>query len=519
MMLPGAEMTIGRILEDNARRIADDPAVVCGDERRTHGELFRRGGRLAAGLEAMGMRKQDRMVVLSMNNIEFIEAYVAGWTAGYVVATVNFRLALPEIIWIMKDIAPRVMMIELQYAAMIPDIRREVACIETVIVIGGTAEGALTFESVIADAPADMPGTRATESDVASLIYTSGTTGRPKGCIMGQRENAINTQVLITSMGNIPGDRFLCVMPLFHIGAMVIALANLANGGTVHVHRQFEPAAVVASFVNDGINQVLLAPTMVHMILQEPDVAQHSYASLRAIVYSAAPMPSNVLRRGMEVFGPVFLQMLGSSEGSSIAWLPMNMHRPQGTAAEQRRLNSTGVPFRVTEIRIVDDVGKECPAGTVGEVVLRSPVMFRGYWNNSPATLEAIRDGWYFSGDVGYFDEDGYLYLVDRKKDMIISGGENIYSREVEEALLQHPAVSEVAVIGRPDEAWGETVCAIVVLNDGAQADEGELIEHSRTLIASYKKPRDVVFVSELPKLVSGKVDKKVLRDAYGAAR
>lgn len=516
MIQSGTTLTIGHILEENARRFGDDPAVLCGDSTRTHRELFSNGCRLAAALEGLGMRKQDRIAVMSMNNLEFIEAYVAGWTAGYVVATVNFRLALPEIIWILNDIAPRVLLIEDQYAAMIPAIREQVAAIETVVVIGAGAPDALEYSALLAGAPYDMPKARAAEDDVASLIYTSGTTGRPKGCIMGQREMAFNTQVLVPSMGNNPGDRFLCVMPLFHIGGMSIALCMLANGGAVIVHRQFDSAQVIASLEADRITHTLLAPTMVHMVLQSPGVDQRDYSALRMIIYSAAPMPTTVLRSGMAVFGQVFLQMLGSSEGCSIGWLPMNMHRPDGSEVEQQRLASTGFPYRFTAIRIVDEDGNDCPVGEVGEVVLKSPVMFRGYWNNSAATLESIRDGWYFSGDVGRFDKEGYLYLVDRKKDMIISGGENIYSREVEEALLQHPAVSEVAVIGRPDEQWGETVCAVVVLAPGKTATQDELIAHSRTLIASYKKPKDVVFVTELPKVASGKIDKKILRADHG---
>ncbi len=518
MIQSGNPLTIAQIFEDNARRIGNDVAVICGDEQRTHKELFLNGCRLAAALEALGMRKQDRMAVLSMNNLEFIEAYVAGWTAGYVVATVNFRLALPEIIWILNDISPKILLIESQYSAMLPAIREKVVAIEAVVVIAGEAPGEHGYDALLAGAGNNMPSTRAREDDVASLIYTSGTTGRPKGCIMGQRENAFNTQVLVPSMGNNPGDRFLCVMPLFHIGAMAIALCMLANGGTVFVQRQFDAAEVVKSLDEHAITHTLLAPTMVHMVLQQADVDQRSYSALRTIIYSAAPMPSNVLRRGIAVFGPIFLQMLGSSEASSIAWLPMNMHRPDGTEAERRRLASTGVPYRFTGVRIVDETGKDCPVGEAGELILKSPVMFRGYWNNTIATLEAIRDGWYYSGDVGRFDEDGYLYLVDRKKDMIISGGENIYPREVEEALLQHPAVSEVAVIGRQDETWGETVCAVVVLTADSAASQDDLVAHCRSLIASYKKPRDILFVTELPKVASGKIDKKILRAAYGMA-
>lgn len=516
MIQSGTPLTIGHILENNARRFGDDPALVCGDQTRTHRELFQNGCRLATALERLGMRKQDRMAVLSMNNLEFIEAYVAGWTAGFVVATVNFRLALPEIVWILNDIAPRVLLIEDQYAALIPALREQVRTIEAVVVIGAGAPDAIAYSELLADVPDGRPIARAAEDDVASLIYTSGTTGRPKGCIMGQREMAFNTQVLVPSMGNNPGDRFLCVMPLFHIGGMAIALGILANGGTVHVHRQFDAAEVVASLEANRITHTLLAPTMVHMVLQTPGVEQRDYSALRMIIYSAAPMPTTVLRKGMSIFGQVFLQMLGSSEGCSIGWLPMNMHRPDGTPAEQQRLASTGFPYFFTAVRIVDEDGNDCPVGGVGEVVLKSPVMFRGYWNNSAATLEAIRDGWYFSGDVGRFDDEGYLYLVDRKKDMIISGGENIYSREVEEALLQHPAVSEVAVIGRPDEQWGETVCAVVVLAPGKAATQEELIAHSRTLIAGYKKPKDVIFVTELPKVASGKIDKKILRADHG---
>ncbi|HEY6868380.1 MAG TPA: long-chain-fatty-acid--CoA ligase [Novosphingobium sp.] len=514
----GTPVTIGQIFAENATHFADDPAVVCDGQMRTHGELYRNGCRLAAALEGLGLRKQDRLAVFSTNNIEFLEVYAAGWTAGFIVATVNFRLALPEIVWTLNDIAPRVLVIEAQYADLIAPIRAQVSAIEAVVVIGGEAPGAHGYARLLAEAPAAMPSFRATEDDIASLIYTSGTTGRPKGCIVGQRESAYNTLQLNPSMGNTPGDRFLCVMPLFHIGGMAVALVVLANGGTVVVHRQFDPAAVVHALAADGITHALLAPTMVHLILQQPGVAERRYPALRAIIYSAAAMPSNTLRRGFEVFGGIFVQMLGSSEACSIGWLPMNMHRPDGTEAERRRLVSTGFPYRFVAVRIVDEDGRDCPAGEIGEVVLKSPVMFRGYWNNSVATVESIRDGWYYSGDVGRFDEDGYLYLVDRKKDMIISGGENIYSREVEEALLQHPDVSEVAVIGRPDETWGETVCAVVVPVAGATASAADLIEHTRALIAGYKKPRDIVFVAELPKLVSGKVDKKALRATYAAA-
>ena len=511
----GQPITLGQIFANNARHFRDDPALELDGQTRTHAELYQRGCRLACGIAAMGLRKQDRLAIISANNMEFIETYVAGWSAGFVLATINWRLALPEWIYILKDVAPRMLVVEAQFAEHIPALREAVPTVEHVIVIGAAAPGTVSFDSVIEGAPGDELPFHAAQEDVAALIYTSGTTGKPKGCILGQQEMAYDMQLVCLSQGNSSRDRFLCVMPLFHIGGMTIALSVLYLGGMVHVHRQFEPDAVIEALERDRISMVLLAPTMVQLVLDRPGMEKRDYSALRMLIYSAAPMPGPVLDRGLKVFGPVFLQMFGSSEGNAIAWLPQGMHRPDGTEEERARLRSVGTPYASVGLRIVDDNGHDCPAREPGEIAIRSPVLFRGYWNNTVATLDAIRDGWFFSGDVGYLDDQGYLYLVDRKKDMIISGGENIYSREVEEALLTHPAVSEVAVIGRPDLTWGETVCACVVLAPGQSASEKELIDHTRELIASYKKPREVIFIDEIPKLVSGKVDKKVLRDLY----
>jgi acyl-CoA synthetase (AMP-forming)/AMP-acid ligase II len=512
----GQPVTLGQIFANNARHFRDEPALELDGQTRTHSELYQRGCRLASGLAAMGLRKQDRIAIISANNLEFIECYVAGWSAGFVLATVNWRLAVPEWIYILKDVAPRLLIVEAQFAQHIPALREAAPTVEHVIVIGPAAPGAVSFESVIESAESDELPFHARAEDVAALIYTSGTTGRPKGCILGQQEMAYDMQLVCLSQANSSDDRFLCVMPLFHIGGMSIALSVLYLGGMVHVHRQFEPDAVIDALERDRITMILMAPTMVQLVLDRPGMEKRDYSALRMLIYSAAPMPGPVLDRGLKVFGPVFLQMFGSSEGNAMAWLPRGMHRPGGTEQERARLRSVGTAYASVGLRIVDDDGNDLPAGEPGEVVIKSPVLFRGYWNNSVATLEAIRDGWFFSGDVGRMDDQGYLYLIDRKKDMIISGGENIYSREVEEAILTHPAVSEAAVIGRPDLTWGETVCACVVLADGASASEQELIDHTRDQIASYKKPRDVIFVDEIPKLVSGKVDKKVLRDLYG---
>jgi acyl-CoA synthetase (AMP-forming)/AMP-acid ligase II len=281
-------------------------------------------------------------------------------------------------------------------------------------------------------------------------------------------------------------------------------------------HRAFDAEATLKSIQADRITFVMLAPTLIQAMLDRTDIDSYDLSSLQLVTYSAAPMPTPVVRRAIQVFGPILMQMYGQTEGSCSALFP-HQHRPDGTAREQGWLASAGQPFRDVQIRLIDDQGNECPVGTPGEITYRGTVMFSGYWNKSAASIEALRDGWVHSGDIGRFDEKGFLYIVDRLKDMIISGGENIYSREVEEALLSHPAVSEVAVIGVEDPKWGEAVRAVVVLKPGQQATAEVLIEHCRSRIASYKRPRSLLFASELPKLPSGKISKIELRKTHGA--
>jgi acyl-CoA synthetase (AMP-forming)/AMP-acid ligase II len=274
--------------------------------------------------------------------------------------------------------------------------------------------------------------------------------------------------------------------------------------------------AVLDVIERDKVTVLHLAPTMVQAVLEQPGIEQRDLSSVRVVCYSAAPMPINVLRKGLALMGDVFHQVYGQTEGAVSALL-RSQHRPGGSERERRRLESVGQPLVGTEVRLLGEDGREVLPGEAGEIVYRGGVMFRGYWNDMPATLRAMRGGWVHSGDIGRFDEDGFLYIVDRRKDMVISGGENIYSREVEQALVQHPAVLEAAIIAVADAQWGEAVRAVVVLRTGAQATGEELIAHCRTLIASYKKPRSVVFVQDLPKLHNGKIDKNQIRALHGS--
>jgi acyl-CoA synthetase (AMP-forming)/AMP-acid ligase II len=281
------------------------------------------------------------------------------------------------------------------------------------------------------------------------------------------------------------------------------------------LHHEFRVQEVAEAIARERVTATHMAPTMVQALLDLPGLDALDLTSLKSIIYSAAPMPPPVLRRGLERLGPVFLQVYGMTEGAGTT-LHKRQHRPDGTPDEQRRLGSVGQAAPQVDIRILDEDGREAPLGTPGEIVTRTDTHMLGYWNDTAASLEVLRDGWYHTGDVGLLDENGFLFLVDRKKDMIISGGENIYSREVEDALAAHPAVHDAAVIGAPDPYWGEAVLAIVALEPGRTLSAEDLIEHSKSLIASYKKPRSVVFVDEMPRLPSGKINKVLLRERYG---
>jgi acyl-CoA synthetase (AMP-forming)/AMP-acid ligase II len=501
-------------LDHNAFWYADTLAYVQDERQISFRQLRDRAQAIAAAIEHAGVRRQDRVGLLSMNSIEFGEIMAAAQYAGFLFAPVNWRLAPAEMLYIINDSAPRILFFEAQYLPAIEEIRAQIRSVERYVCLGGRSEWAESYEDFLAQAQGKPLSYRAREEDINCLIYTSGTTGRPKGCIWGHRELRQLVQVDAWLYGIQESDRVQIVMPQFHIGGMVIGMSAHVRGATVHLHRQFDARAVLDDIERSHISALLLAPTMVQMVLEEYERRPADVSSVHTIMYSAAPMPLPVLQRAMKLFGCGFLNLYGQSEICMFG-LPPRMHRPNGSERERKWLTSVGKPYPNLEARVVDDGGNDCPPGVPGEIIARSVYMFRGYWNNHTATLETLRDGWCHTGDIGRLDEDGFLYLVDRKKDMIISGGENIYSREVENAVLQHDAVSECAVIGIPDEKWGESVCALVVLKAGRSATEAEIIEYSRTLIASYKKPKRVVFIDELPKLVTGKINKIELRQRF----
>lgn len=509
-------MTFGRLIESNERHRPDHPAIVHGDRSVTFAELAARSRRIASALYHAGAKHQDRVAILSMNSIEQCEIYGATELAGFIAVGVNFRLVDHEMAFQLQDCEASILLFQERYTKIIDSIRGQLGSIVRFVCIGGnTPDWADDYEEFVASGDLEGAPFQAREEDVAYLVYTSGTTGKPKGCMLGHRSQLYTIRGCSADLGINRTDRVLVVMPLFHVGGKVVMLSAHWQGATCVLLDQFEPDEYLQTLQDQRITVGHLAPPMIMWLLERPLARELDFSSLRVILYSAAAMPNDVLRRAITIFGRVFQQQYGLTETAGLS-LHRLEHDPDGDEVVQQRMRSIGIPFPGVELRLADDDGNPVPVGEPGEILLKSPGNMLGYWNNTPASLAALADGWLRTGDVGKLDEGGYCYLVDRKKDIIISGGENIYSREVEEALFAHPAILEVSVIGVPDEKWGEAVRAVVVLREGHDLSEDDIIEHCRKSLSSYKKPRSVVFTNELPRLANGKFNKVAIREQFG---
>ncbi|MBU3992519.1 MAG: AMP-binding protein [Alphaproteobacteria bacterium] len=508
--------TYADVIRRNARRYRDVDAFVCGDRKVTHGEFLEQATRIARAFTASGIRPQDRISILSMNSVEYSLLYGACELAGFIAATINFRLAGPEIASIVEESQPSVLFFEGQYAEMIGEIRDRLSDVADFVVIDGEVpEWATGWGEYLARGDDETIALHDPQpDDLAYLIYTSGTTGRPKGVMHDHKYACALALHCAEGMNLGSHDRLLLMMPLFHIGAKAIGMAQQWYGGTVHLHRAFDPLAILTTIERERITATHLAPTLIQGLLDVPNIADFDTSSLKSLIYSAASMPPALLARGLEAFGPIFVQMYGQTEGI-LTILPKSAHVLDGNPVTLDRLASVGHAFIGTEVTVRDEHNQEVPVGEVGELCTRGDMIMRGYWNNQPGTIAALEGGWLHSGDIGRMDEGGYFWMVDRKKDMIVSGGENIYSREVEEALMTHPAVHQAAVVAKPDPKWGESVCAIVALRPDESVSEEALIAHCRQQIAAYKRPRSIIFIDAMPLLANGKINKVALREQY----
>lgn len=378
-------------LEHNARWHGKLPAYVMDDRQITHAGLLARAKQLGSALYKAGARRQDRVGILSMNSLEYGEVIAATQWSGFILSTVNFRLAAPEMDFIINDSAPHILIFESQYLDLIAQLRPALRSVQKFVCVGSQTDWAESYDDFIAGGDPDGPPIRAREEDIACLIYTSGTTGRPKGCIWGHREFRQLAQLDNWLANMEQTERGLIVMPMFHIGGLLISLSLHFRGATVYLHRQFDAAEVVNAIARDRLSFLLLAPTMVQMVLNEPALADTDTSSVRTIMYSAAPMPLPVLRQAIDVFNCGFVNLYGQTEICMFCLSP-TQHQPDGDDRERHRLTSVGNPYPNLQAKIVDDEGNECAPNVPGEIVARSSAMFRGYWNNHVATIETLRE-------------------------------------------------------------------------------------------------------------------------------
>jgi acyl-CoA synthetase (AMP-forming)/AMP-acid ligase II len=506
---------LGDAVEFGARKYGDRAAVVFEDGTTTFAGLRDRVNQLGNGLLQIAAQG-DRVAILSENRPQFLEAYAGVPMAGMALTFLNYRLNPKELAHIVDDAEASVLLVETKYLAQMLDVREQMPTLRTVVTFGDELDGAdTTYEELLAGMPATRPAVDISERDLAWLIYTSGTTGNPKGAMLTHRSLLRSLFSWMTSSTPSSGGVSFMPFPLCHVAGVGMP-GHWLQGNTLILRTSYDPLDFMQQVERYRITSTPMAPTMLNMLLQHPEIDQHDLSSITGIAYGGSSMPVEVLKRAMARFpGVDFIQGFGMTELSGNVLFFDGPSHVRAINERPEMLAAAGRPMALSSIRVVDDEMRDVAVGEIGEIVVRGDQVMQGYWRNPAATEEAFAGGWFHTGDLARFDEERFHYIVDRKKDMIITGGENVYSRQVEDVIYGVPGVVEVAVIGLPDEHWGENVCAVVVLEPGATASAGAIIQVCRDNLAGYKKPKRVEFVDALPKNASGKVLKRELRAQF----
>jgi acyl-CoA synthetase (AMP-forming)/AMP-acid ligase II len=510
-------MRLHDALDYHARQQPDVELIICGETRLTYAEARAAANRFANALIAAGVQPGDRIALLAKNCAEYIAFFYGASKAGAVPVPLNYRLAPPEWRYIIDDAQATLLFARADLVSAIEPVRGQLETVRDCIAIeAAPPAGWHAWSDWAASHPGTEPAREIRDDGDLYQMYTSGTTGHPKGAVLTHRAVMSNVTQLDACLRGIARERVLIVAPLYHAAAGITAIHAVTTGCTLVIHEEFNPAAVVDALATQRIARTTLVPAMIQACLvMVPDVAKHPYDSLRLVAYGASPISEATLRRAIEVFQCDFAQAYGMTETSAVLTiLDPDDHR-RALESQPGLLLSAGRAVMGTRLRIVDEQGDDAPEGAVGEIVARGPQLMRGYWNLPDATATALRGGWMHTGDAARIDGEGYVYIQDRVKDMIVSGGENIYPREVEEVLFQHPAVADAAVFGVPDATFGEAVKAVVVLRAGMTATDTEIMEFCKGRLGGYKRPRSVDFSAALPRNPSGKVLKRELREPY----
>ncbi len=510
------------VFEFHATTRPDLVFAVDGARTVTYREARDLAHRMVGALQLTGLGPGDRFGYVGANSVEHVVAYYAASMAGVVPVPLNPRLAPVEMAFMLADSGAKALIADVEVAASIGSMLDDVDALSVRVALGPEAEsdGWTAWDNWLAEAPAAAPA-RLDAGDVLYQMYTSGTTGRPKGVLLTHRSVLANCAQVTAGVatGVDVGDRWLIVAPLFHAAAVITAFNCVIGGGCLVLQRGFDPSRVVEALHAEAIALTTLVPAMIHACLGVPGVDERDYPDLQSIAYGGSAIAEPVLRRAMEVFGCDFYQGFGQTESSAgLTYLTEADHRA-AMSGRPELLTSCGRPLPGTEIRIVDDDDRAVAPGAVGEIVARGPQLMDRYWNRPHETATTLRGGWLHTGDLGFVDAAGYLSVCDRRSDMIVTGGENVASREVESVLLEHPDVADVAVIAVPHERWGEAVHALVVARPGADVGLDVLVEHCAARLAHFKAPRSLDVVDAIPRNAGGKILKAQLRERHWAAQ
>ena len=504
------KINIGEFMTRRAMLTPEREGLVCEHIRRSFGELNGRANRLANAMRGLGVGHGDRVGLLALNEPEYYDLLFGLGKIGAILVPVNYRLAGPEIQYILSDSGAKIFIFGKEFTTTIDSIRKDIPAKECIAISEDPPEWAISYEKLIQDSSDQEPEIKGGDDDTLTILYTSGTTGKPKGAELTHAYYFWSSINLSTTLGLDIGTTGMIALPLFHIGALASPPWGVHVGSKAVLLRSLDPKRLLELLGEEKITGFGAVPALLDFLKFVPDYEKYDWSSVKVILVFGAPVPVTLIKE-YEAAGIKVRQLYGLTESNTASVLD----------AENAlsKAGSCGRPFFHTEIRLVDASGRDVGADELGEVLLRTPNMMKGYWNRPQDTAATIKEGWLYTGDIARMDKDGFFYLMDRKKDMIISGGENIYPADIEDALLQNPKVAEVGVIGYPHEKWGEAVKAIVVVKQGEKLNEQELIAWCQGRIGKFKIPKNVVFTESLPRTPTGKILKRVLREQYNEER
>ena len=514
-------MNTTELLNITAMIVPDRHAIVFDDRRMTFGELADRVNRLANGLGDLGVGAGDRVAVMQVNCNEHIECYFAAAKLDAIFVPINFRARSEELSFMLNDSGVKAIVVGQRYQDMIRSVKPELTTLEHQITLEAPGDDFVFYEDLIANSSDEERSPSADGEDVTIVMFTAGTTGTPKGVMLSH--NSFSSYILanVEPVDMEVAEKNILTVPLHHIAGVQAVMAAIYGGRTLVLQRQFDEEGWMKLVQDEKVNRAMMVPTMLKRLMDQPTFKDYDLSSLRVITYGAAPMPLEVIKKAIAEFPNTrFINAFGQTEtASTITMLPPDAHdiREGDPDYEQKmkRLGSIGKPLPDVEVRIVDEEGNDVALEENGEIVARGERLMKGYWNREEATKETLRGGWLYTGDLGYWDDEGYIFLSGRAKDFLKRGGEMIAPEEVEQIIMSHPAVDEAAIIGVQDIEWGERVRAIVVIKPGMELTAEDVVEHCRPRMAGFKRPEDVIFIDELPRNPMGKVLKRVLREEY----